>query len=374
MTRVTHIQPIATGGKPPVTGYIHHSQILQRSVFGVQCSVFSHTHHSDPEPNWYIYHSDHLGSSSFLTDAAGNPTQHLQYLPFGENYIEQRATTDYYTPYIFSAKERDPETGYSYFGARYYDPNVSVWLSVDPMADKYPSMSAYMYCAGNPVMLVDPDGQKIKIYYYNKRGKLRSKRYREGMKANTGNPVLDQTIIMLNTISEAFSDDGSFSRMVNDKHKVVQIFTTDLEISDGFYQAMPGLDYDDENQASTFVNPWLGTYGERLGENGYNIVFMSSPVGALAHELGHIFSQFYLTKADRSPRTEEARCVDWENKMADYLVAKYQVKPMKRTIDDYYSLDYGQFVTNGPLTNTSDLKHDGNDTSYIIKKYVKDER
>jgi hypothetical protein len=81
---------------------------------------------TNPEPNWYIYHSDHLGSSSFLTDASGDPTQHLQYLPFGENYIEQRATTDYYTPYTFSAKERDPETGYSYFGARYYDPNVSV--------------------------------------------------------------------------------------------------------------------------------------------------------------------------------------------------------------------------------------------------------
>jgi RHS repeat-associated protein len=116
-----------------------------------------------PEDNWYIYHSDHLGSSSFLTDASGDPTQHLQYLPFGENYIEQRATTDYYTPYTFSAKERDPETGYSYFGARYYDPNVSVWLSVDPLSDKYPSMSSFMYCAGNPVMLVDPDGMKIVI-------------------------------------------------------------------------------------------------------------------------------------------------------------------------------------------------------------------
>jgi len=119
---------------------------------------------NNAENNWYIYHSDHLGSSSFLTDASGDPTQHLQYLPFGENYIEQRVTTDYYTPYTFSAKERDLETGYSYFGARYYDPNVSVWLSVDPMADKYPSMSAFMYCAGNPVMLVDPDGRKLDPY------------------------------------------------------------------------------------------------------------------------------------------------------------------------------------------------------------------
>jgi len=51
---------------------------------------------------------------------------------------------------------------YQYFGARYYNNDISVWLSVDPLADKYPSTSAYMYTAGNPVMLVDPDGRKIK--------------------------------------------------------------------------------------------------------------------------------------------------------------------------------------------------------------------
>jgi RHS repeat-associated protein len=157
-------------------GYPEHSEeILRMMNRSVECSGFSlshlsmeprlHTiegsiHHSDPEPNWYIYHSDHLGSSAFLTDASGDPTQHLQYMPFGETFVEQRSVTSYYTPYTFSAKERDLETGYSYFGARYYDADISVWLSVDPMADKYPSMSAYMYCAGNPVMLVDPDGRE----------------------------------------------------------------------------------------------------------------------------------------------------------------------------------------------------------------------
>jgi len=143
------------------------SYVVMESQFH---SVEHSTHHSDPEDNWYIYHSDHLGSSAFLTDIDGTPTQHLQYLPFGESFIEQRSFTEYYTPYTFSAKERDLafsakerdlETGYSYFGARYYDAGLSIWLSVDPLAHKYPSMSAYMYCAGNPVMLVDPDGREI---------------------------------------------------------------------------------------------------------------------------------------------------------------------------------------------------------------------
>ncbi len=61
-----------------------------------------------------------------------------------------------------TGKERDEETGYSYFGARYMDHALLTgWLSVDPMADKYPSLSPYNYCAWNPVKLVDPDGKEI---------------------------------------------------------------------------------------------------------------------------------------------------------------------------------------------------------------------
>ena len=65
--------------------------------------------------------------------------------------------------YTFSAKEKDPETGLSYFVSRYYSSDLSVWLSVDPMADKYPSMSSYVYCADNPVRLVDSDGEEVWI-------------------------------------------------------------------------------------------------------------------------------------------------------------------------------------------------------------------
>ena len=65
--------------------------------------------------------------------------------------------------YTFSAKEKDSETGLSYFGSRYYSSDLSVWLSVDPMAAKYPSLSPYVYCADNPVRCVDPDGEEIVI-------------------------------------------------------------------------------------------------------------------------------------------------------------------------------------------------------------------
>ena len=63
----------------------------------------------------------------------------------------------------FTGKERDAETGYGYFGARYMDHELmTMWLSVDPMADKYPSISPYAYCNWNSVVLIDPNGCKWK--------------------------------------------------------------------------------------------------------------------------------------------------------------------------------------------------------------------
>ena len=64
------------------------------------------------------------------------------------------------------SEQRDEETGYGYFGARYMDHELmTMWLSVDPMADKYPSVSPYAYCAWNPVRLVDPNGEEINPIY-----------------------------------------------------------------------------------------------------------------------------------------------------------------------------------------------------------------
>ena len=116
--------------------------------------TYPHPDHSSKEL------SSSLGSSSWITDNTGRPIQHLHYLPFGEDWVDQR-NASWNTPYTFSGKEKDVETGYSYFGARYYDSGLSIWLSVDPMSDKYPSMSPYTYCANNPVILVDPDGEDI---------------------------------------------------------------------------------------------------------------------------------------------------------------------------------------------------------------------
>jgi len=119
----------------------------------------------DPKNNQYYFHSDHLGSSSLITDILGNTVQHLEYIPFGEVFIDERAATSTWsTPYKFNAKELDEETGLYYYGARYYDPRSSVWISKDPLAEKYPNVGSYVYCVNNPVKFIDPDGNQYILH------------------------------------------------------------------------------------------------------------------------------------------------------------------------------------------------------------------
>ena len=62
------------------------------------------------------------------------------------------------TPYLFNAKEFDEETGLYYYGARYYDPRLSLWMSTDPMQEKYPWITSFCYTFNNPIKFIDPDG------------------------------------------------------------------------------------------------------------------------------------------------------------------------------------------------------------------------
>ena len=114
----------------------------------------------------YFYHPDHLGSSSYITDREGRITQHTEYIAFGEVLFEEHSTSKT-MPYLFNGKELDTETGLYYYGARYYDPKTSIFLNVDPLAEK--TMTPYAYTNNNPIMLVDPDGRESTDWYQNRK-------------------------------------------------------------------------------------------------------------------------------------------------------------------------------------------------------------
>ena len=107
----------------------------------------------------FYYHPDHLGSSSYITNLDGEVVQHIEYVPFGEVFVEERNNI-WNTPYLFNAKEFDEETGLYYYGARYYEPKVSLWISVDKLSEEDLKVSSYCYTDNNPIKYLDPDGNK----------------------------------------------------------------------------------------------------------------------------------------------------------------------------------------------------------------------
>lgn len=110
----------------------------------------------------FFYHPDHLGSSSFITNLEGEVVQHIEYVPFGEVFIEERNSV-WNTPYLFNAKEFDEETGMYYYGARYYEPKLSVWMSTDSEELKFPNIGTYTYAANNPIKFIDADGKSARV-------------------------------------------------------------------------------------------------------------------------------------------------------------------------------------------------------------------
>ena len=121
----------------------------------------------------FFYHSDHLGSTSYITDDKANITQYDAYLPYGELLVDEHSSRED-LPYKFNGKQFDEETGLYYYGARYLNPMVSIWYGVDPLAEKYVQTIPYLYGGGNPVRILDPNGMgwvetKDKGVYWDER-------------------------------------------------------------------------------------------------------------------------------------------------------------------------------------------------------------
>ena len=110
----------------------------------------------------FFYHSDHLGSTSYITDDKANITQYDAYLPYGELLVDEHSSSED-LPYKFNGKQFDEETGLYYYGARYMNPVASIWYGVDPLVEKYPSVCGYVYCMENPTKLIDPNGKETHV-------------------------------------------------------------------------------------------------------------------------------------------------------------------------------------------------------------------
>lgn len=108
----------------------------------------------------YFVHKDHLGSTRLITDINGNNYDLLDFLPFGE-----QAASDTGTTHKFTGKERDSETNFDNFGARYFTSAYGRFISPDePLADEDTSdpqsWNLYTNVRNNSLSHIVPDGRK----------------------------------------------------------------------------------------------------------------------------------------------------------------------------------------------------------------------
>jgi RHS repeat-associated protein len=114
----------------------------------------------------YYYYGDHLGTARLITDGGGTKCYDADYFPWG---LEQHVYTNSCPQnYKFTGKERDPDTGSDYFGARWYRYDMSRFFSPDwsstPTGVPYASfadpqtLNLYSYVRNNPLGSVDADG------------------------------------------------------------------------------------------------------------------------------------------------------------------------------------------------------------------------
>jgi len=110
---------------------------------------------------YYFYLADHLGNNRVVANASGTAVQTNHYYPFGMSFPEGIQTSP--QPYKYNGKELDTDRGLNLYdySARYMDPALGRFNTVDPMAEKYYSISPYGYCANNPINRIDINGDTI---------------------------------------------------------------------------------------------------------------------------------------------------------------------------------------------------------------------
>lgn len=233
-----------------------------------------------PHPPTLYFHSDHLGSAQYATNDLQELVQHDDFFPTGEVWeaqTEGRYTVRRVTR--FTGKELDEGTGLYYFGARWYDPRLSQWISPDPALTEYLenpltgdvhepiNLSVYTYAGNSPLVLVDRDGRKIQ-FAPNSSPQFKSEFWRavRFLRSHNGSEVVDKLI-----------KDPSFTVTIKERNSI---------------QESPGF-----NRAENTIN-W-SPYSATTTKAGAK----RSPANRLSHEADHAVAKNTDPKAYEKRRT-----------------------------------------------------------------------
>ena len=138
---------------------IYENDTLKQALFEGGYVTFNGS-----SPQYHFYVQDHLGNNRVVCNASGTIEQVNHYYPFGG--LMGESTNDEVQRYKYNGKELDRMHGLNWYDyhARQYDAAAILFTSMDSKCENYYHISPYVYCMGNPVMYVDPDGEKPRLY------------------------------------------------------------------------------------------------------------------------------------------------------------------------------------------------------------------
>jgi phage lysozyme len=242
----------------------------------------------------FFYHSDHLGSTSYITDDKGNITQYDAYLPYGELLVDEHSSSED-MPYKFNGKEMDSETGLYYYGARYMNSVISIWNTPDALIEAKPFVSSYTYCLGNPILLIDPDGN----WERNSNGNLVSQRGDNAASyAKYTGYSTDQALSILLANGVTINSNG------------IQSLNEGQEIFDGTFHLSDVVVYGKSKSSQSIPNSSQRRNVSELSISQQGINFLIAREGMITHPyndskgfatigVGHLLHKSKVTDADR---------------------------------------------------------------------------
>jgi RHS repeat-associated protein len=209
--------------------------------------------------------------------------------------------------YMFNAKEFDEENGMYYYEARYYNPPM--FISRDPLFEKYPFMSPYAYTANNPLRYIDPTGKDVEITGAEKKSAFKE------LKAGAARHDIKVKINKNGQITGKYTGKGEISsegqqilNAINDKSVKVNINATDGNTTDGkqpfFGGSFLGSTLTSESTATARqdVNPSdlraISSNYSKPGQDMLHEVTEAYQGGLLAIEIGKSVSNSLVDKSN----------------------------------------------------------------------------
>ncbi|MBI5804890.1 RHS repeat-associated core domain-containing protein [candidate division TA06 bacterium] len=138
-------------GLNPLCEYDSTGTVKKKYVYAFgECIAYE-----DSVSNVYWMHHDAIGSVKVITDCNGDSVSTYKYYPFGDSLLTRGSAKN---DMQFTGKPNIAGIEAYDFNARYYDPEIGRFYSIDPLWN--PAVSPYAYCNNNPVNFTDPTGKK----------------------------------------------------------------------------------------------------------------------------------------------------------------------------------------------------------------------